>query len=99
MAVAVITKAQATSIYDILVEDCGAPEPMREMFITYITTSTGMREFRYQGNLGFGGKFYASSWGRWRTDCYEEDKDAARRAMIERANRRLSKLWMKCQSG
>jgi hypothetical protein len=90
-----ITELIASQIYDILVEECGAPQSLREMFISYITTASGMLEFRYQGHLGFGGKFYASNWARWRTDCYIENKDSVRAAMIDRANRRLFKLWMK----
>jgi pullulanase/glycogen debranching enzyme len=45
----------ANDIFNILVETCGAHESWRGHFIHIETT--GCEEYRFQGDLGFGGKF------------------------------------------
>jgi hypothetical protein len=89
--------------YTILVEECGAREDGREMFRTLlrhdIRRGDGGIEYRFQGALGFGGKFrtcYVNppEFDRYRlyVDCYREDETPERLAMIERANQRLADL-------
>ena len=75
-------------IFDVLVRECGADEEARQYFIDYCRQHTGPIEFRFQGDLGFGGKFRRNSEGM-RVDCYPEDMTEERRQMIVQANRRF----------
>jgi hypothetical protein len=85
--------------YTILVEECGAPETGRTLFLA---VSGGLRrgapgEYRFQGALGYGGKFhtrYQSPSDRLHAsvDCAQEDETPERLAMIEQANTRLAEL-------
>lgn len=50
-------------------------------------------EFRFQGDLGFGGKFYwHPTWG-WRVACYKEDENPQRKLIVDTVNRRLKEMW------
>ena len=88
-----LTEAQARAVYAILKEECGALDSYDEdSFIFEFTTDdtdgpTG--EWRFCGNLGFGGKFY---YPNITVSCYNEDGSPARLAIIERANNRLNEL-------
>lgn len=81
----------ADLIYDVLVLECGASNSAdaRSAFVASI--NGGCEEYRFQGNLGFGGKLYIEA-DRWRVGCYPEDSTSAIRAMIGRANVRLKAL-------
>lgn len=79
----------ANQIWTILVEEAGAPETERKNFV-WRATAEGCTEWRFQGNLGFGGKFYND--GRWRIGCYSEHDSTERLATIDRTNRRLESL-------
>ncbi len=87
-----LTGAEADAAYTCLVEHCGAYdfEGSREMFVYHATR--GLREYRFQGALGCGGKFY-NDRARWRGDCYPEDKTVDRTERIDRANAALAKLY------
>lgn len=82
------------AIYTVLVEECGAREDGREMFLAVrdeVRRELPI-EYRFQGALGFGGKFrYHPTWLPY-VDCYPEDLTPERRAMIERANKRLAEF-------
>lgn len=90
------TPDQANAIYDVLVEECGAPldDDSRVMFGVYLAGGGAFPfEFRFQGDLGFGGKFRATADAcRWRVDCYPEDRTPERDEMVRRANARLAEL-------
>ena len=75
----------ANKVYDILVKECGASEAERFSFVTEFTSEVPTNEWRFCGNLGFGGKF----WIRGYVTCYQEDKTPERLAMIEKANEQL----------
>jgi hypothetical protein len=75
-------------IYDILVINVAASENWRDDFI-YHMTSGRTREYRFQGSLGFGGKFYTDTW---RVSCYKEDETPERNKAIEQANAQLKLL-------
>lgn len=85
--------------YTILVEECGAPETGRARFLA---VSGGLRrgalgEYRFQGALGYGGKFHTRYLARSdrlsaSVDCSQEDETPERREMIRRANLRLAAL-------
>lgn len=90
-----MTKDEANAIYDILVRECGAAEgrdwsyPSRAHFVFMLTRERPTDEYRFQGSLGFGGKFYPRDM---RVSCYREDETPEREEMIRRANDALRAL-------
>ena len=90
-----IARGLAAEIYDLLIEECGAPERYRQDFVDSVTDVTEpCHEYRFQGALGFGGKF-RNNGNHDNTpyvDCYPEDENPARRGMMDRANTRLAGL-------
>ena len=79
--------------YDLLIEHCGVRasyEPGKEVFTRYFIEEHG-HEWRFQGSLGFGGKF----WHRpsdWDINCYIEDMTPERRDTIKKVNLLLTEL-------
>lgn len=95
-----IDKSVAYRIWDILIRECGARHDEegwnRQAFVQI--QAEGCSEYRFQGDLGFGGKFRVTSspnrWhGQWYVDCYQEDENPLRKVMIEAANKALLELW------
>lgn len=94
-----LAPAAASAIYDVLVETIDAPGSWHENFV-YTETAGHCSEYRVQGSLGFGGKFWRTTgyrpdgtWGeQWRVDCYREDETPERLAAINTANVRLEGL-------
>lgn len=84
------------SLYDILTTECGAPKRFRENFVWIMTNNPECREYRFQGDLGFGGKLYRETRGRFRVDCYLKDRTEARDEMMRKANERI-KEWSKIE--
>ena len=78
-------------VYDILVEDGGASEEMRDAFKQGFLRMEEYREWRFQGHFGFGGKLYRDI-GRWRVDYYIEDRTPQLDALRERMNDKLEDL-------
>jgi hypothetical protein len=80
----------ANLIYDILVSTCGASDNGwgRYDFVHHFPTS----EYRFQGSLGFGGKFWVNH-GCWYVNCYREDETPGRLDAIASANVRLENLY------
>lgn len=86
-----LTYEQAEALYDILVEECGAnPDPHEKWsYARYaIAEETMASEYRFQGNLGFGGKIKNNS-GRVYVCCYREHETPARLEMMARADARI----------
>lgn len=79
----------ANQIYDILVKFAGALERWREDFVH--RQEHGCCEYRFQGSLGFGGKFW-NVGDRWDVTCYREDENPERRQAIQLCNAELAKL-------
>lgn len=90
MNVEKLTDEQANAIFDILVQECGAREEIREDFVCNQIVEH-ISEWRFCGKLGFGGKFWRND-GRLYVNCYREDETPAIRKMIEAANKRLKAL-------
>lgn len=90
-----MTKDEANAVYDILVRECGAAEgndrscPGRGHFVGEFTRDRHTDEYRFQGALGFGGKFYPRDM---RVSCYREDETPERREMVRWANAALRAL-------
>jgi hypothetical protein len=86
----------AEKVYDVLEAVCGAHESAREDFVYNQANGRPPREWRFQGALGFGGKFWANG-GEWYVNCYREDETPERRAMITQANEALRDLTRELQ--
>lgn len=79
----------ANDIWTILVATCGAREDGRAIFEQYLVAHGNDGEFRFQGSLGFGGKFYCKGW---RVSYYPEDHTPAREAAVNMAMVKLTML-------
>jgi hypothetical protein len=97
-----ITTDQAKAVRAILEEECGYRRADRFDDFVYHVATIGKddwnvcREYRFMGELGFGGKF-RNNGKRNNTpyvDCYSENETPSRREMIERANKRLAELFV-----
>lgn len=66
----------------------GASPSMQADFVRYFTEDAGSaihREWRFQGKLGFGGKFWRRPSGH-DVNCYTEDLTSERKKLIKYAN-------------
>lgn len=83
---------KAGKVYDVLVMYAGASaEPQtRDAFVQAI--SEGCTEFRFQGKLGFGGKYRPKTNT---VDCYPEDLNQLREYVIANTNSALRMLTRK----
>ncbi|MEE8368274.1 MAG: hypothetical protein V3S30_08145 [Thermoanaerobaculia bacterium] len=87
-----LTEEIANQIYDILVADCRAAESMRDSWIYHQTKADDFtHEWRFSGNLGFGGKFWRG-WDAWYVDAYSEDYTQEREKIIAATNKKLTAL-------
>lgn len=86
-----LTEEFANKVYDLLVNIGGAKESERIDFIYShcIDTYGCCIEWRFQGKLGFGGK-YKSTWNG--VMCYSEDETTKRIKVIKELNEELKKL-------
>lgn len=84
----------ANNVYDVLVATVGARahDDARHEFVYHQTSDHPPDEFRFQGRLGFGGKFWRRH-DRWDVTCYREDETDERRNMIQTANAILAPLF------
>ena len=95
-----LTQLQAEEVWRMLVETCGASQHEDDMacFVCYAQEDDPL-EYRFQGNLGFGGKLYfhvAVAGSPLRVACYPEDETPDRKRMVDNANESLiafSKIW------
>jgi hypothetical protein len=96
-----LTPDQADAIYTVLVNHAGAPasSDSRHSFI-YHQTKGYCDEYRFSGNLGFGGKFWRNVTSRpggtfgesWYITAYQEDTTPERQAMLDVTNELLEVL-------
>lgn len=91
-----ITPEEARAVLKVLVEDCGyrCMDP-RDADAFVSAQVEGCREWRFQGALGFGGKFRnnGNNNNTPYVDCYQEDETPARLEMIAKANARLAEIF------
>jgi hypothetical protein len=87
----VFTPEIANEVYSILVEVCQAPEWMREAFVHEFIQPEHTHEWRFCGNLGFGGKLWDTN-GKLYVDCYSEHRTPEAIRIIEEANKRLAPI-------
>lgn len=77
-------------VYDVLVNLGGASEVMRDTFLyAHCHDTYPTKEWRFQGHLGFGGK-YRSELNS--VDCYAENETPKRLELIKQMNKELKKL-------
>lgn len=84
-------KTRLNKIYDILVE-IGAREEMREKFIICHIGKNYPHEWRFMGQLGFGGKLWRNYDNEFSVSCYSEDENVERKAIIKETNAKLIEL-------
>jgi hypothetical protein len=84
-----LTEDQAKAVYQILVDECGARAEDPYEFVLEFTSDSPCNEWRFQGSLGFGGKF---RYPKMSVDCYTEDETKERNLAIQKANTRLEEL-------
>lgn len=88
-----VTKEVAAALYEVLVAECAARADDVDSFVLEFTKRDDpygpTQEWRFQGALGFGGKF---RYPRCTVDCYRENETPATLAMIESANQKLAEL-------
>lgn len=93
-----IREDEAGVIYGLLVALAGAydDDGARYSFIRSVCKDDHpCREYRFQGNLGFGGKFRnnGNNGGVPYIDCYPEDETPARRAIIDDVNEKFRQIF------
>ncbi len=77
----------ASAVYTVLIEECGAHPGDKAAFVwAFRDQHQEPSEWRFQGHLGFGGKYRHP---KMVVDCYPEDCTPERQAMIDKANARL----------
>jgi hypothetical protein len=89
------------SIYTIVVREACATESCLVDFIAYHTDARGQRksEWRFQGSLGYGGKFRRCPYGmRYSVDCYPEDETTERVDIMRCVDAMLSQMPWWCPS-
>lgn len=86
-----IITTYAERIYDILVEHCSAHNDAREKQSFVHAQVEGCIEWRFQGALGFGGKFWNNA-GRWYVNGYPEEMTPERETIVQKANAQLITL-------
>lgn len=98
-----LTLEQAWLAWDVLAEECGAKDEIREDFVRYVTDQrmsvsrpgdSDFYEFRFQGDLGLGGKF-KNIGGKWYVTCYPEDRTDERQEAVRKATDRLEALRLR----
>ena len=72
-------------VYKILLK-AGARPDNEDCFVH--SMENGTNEYRFQGRLGFGGKYWRGNY----VNCYREDETPELRALIDEVNRELKKL-------
>lgn len=85
-----MTETTANKIYNILVNFGGAYEPDRDNFIYHHCKAKNIcTEWRFQGKLGFGGKYYSDLNV---VDCYQENETPLILELIEKINSELKNI-------
>jgi len=86
-----LNRDQYEKVYDILVKMGGAdPNPYtRSSFLYAHLEPPTCKEWRFQGKLGSGGKYWS---GGNKVDCYTEDETPKRRRLIKKINEALAKI-------
>lgn len=80
------------TVYLLLVARCGASYRLLQDFVIYMTDGRDLpKEFRFQGNYGFGGKLYRTH-DKVYVSCYPEDSTPEIEISIDSVNRQLEAI-------
>lgn len=87
-----ISEELAEKIFSLLQEHFAVHEQQRSQFIHHhVHTEHISTEYRFSGNIGFGGKFRNHTG--WWVDCYTEEETCTTLTQILVVNRKLRDLW------
>ena len=89
-----LTPDMAREVWTVLVVECGARWEDRNDFVLYATSKDPL-EYRFSGNLGFGGKCYFS--GGLRVGYYPEDRTPERDQARDRANAHFQDMGIRAR--
>ncbi len=90
-----LSKEAAHDVWNLLVDLGGAYDGERnETHFVQCQTDEFIREWRFQGIFGFGGKFYRDS-DRWCVGNYSEDDSPETDCVRDEINGRLAELYAK----
>lgn len=81
-------------VWDVLVAHGGAydgPHEKETFVRSYTQNEYKATEYRFGGDLGFGGKFYRGS-GRFYVLCYREDQTPEREQILKTINEKIAEL-------
>lgn len=84
-----LTADQAQRVYAVLATLAGAHPSKATDFVYALTSDRPPREFRFSGDLGFGGKL---RFPALTVDCYPENETPANLGIIAEVNQRLAML-------
>jgi len=87
-----LTPEVAEKVYEILVHRLAAPLSHQRDFVYEMTREKPTHEWRIQGALGFGGKFWNEDRG-FRISCYSEDSTPWREYLMELAEAELDEVY------
>lgn len=89
----VINSAMAEEIWRVLVDRAGAADSLiaRDSFVSHASGKSEVREYRFMGHLGMGGKMRIDAH-RWAVDYYPEDKTDLRETLAANTNHSLAQL-------
>jgi hypothetical protein len=87
------TEAWYHVVFDVLVEIAGASEGDRAQFVYDHTRERPSHEWRFQGKLGFGGKYWRE---RNTVSCHAEDETKDRLETILKTNKALFEMSNGC---
>jgi hypothetical protein len=86
-----LTRQEASDVYDILIAECGAPMSERPFFIASIMEDRSIHEWRFCGNMGYGGKFKLNN-GQAYVTFYPEDTTPERQQIRVKVDGMLDTL-------
>lgn len=92
-----VSMKKAKDILAILERTAGAPGDSSD-FLYHVSAAIqvdGRLEYRFCGNLGFGGKIWFHPNSAPYVTCYKEDETSERMKLIEQANLELKKFFTK----
>lgn len=86
-----MTEATANKVFDLLVIGAEAPESQRLDFVYEMVKpqEDRIREWRFSGNLGYGGKYWPLTND---VTCYPEDETKDRKSIVTKLNKALYAL-------
>lgn len=86
-----LTRKEASQVYNILTHYAGARNDAHNKEDFFYSQAKGETEYRFIGNLGFGGKLW-NNRGHIYVNCYTEDMTPEREQIINKVNILLKKF-------